>query len=223
MAHIIADRVKESTTSTGTSSITLTGADTGYRTFDSQLTTSDTCFYCIDGSAEWEVGLGTYSGTNTLTRTSVLTSSNANSAVSFSAGTKDVFITNPASQIPYIQSGTFTPTIIGTSTAGVGTYTAQIGTYYKIGSVCFVSIGIAITAHTGTGSMRITGLPFSAGAGQIIPVRVESLTFTGQLYGRLYGASSFIDLETMASGASPTLVAMDTTATCVVTGWYLVA
>ncbi|MHC1697787.1 MAG: hypothetical protein AB9919_06965 [Geobacteraceae bacterium] len=89
------DRVKETATTTGTGAFTLAGAVTGFRTFASVLSTNDTCYYCIalQGGSEWEVGLGTYSAANTLTRTTVLSSSNAGSAVNFSVGTKDVFLT----------------------------------------------------------------------------------------------------------------------------------
>ena len=94
MAHISQDRVKETTTTTGTGAITLAGAGTGFRTFASVMAASDTCYYTISGGAEWEVGLGTFN--TTLTRTTVYASSNAGAAVNFSAGTKDVYITAPA-------------------------------------------------------------------------------------------------------------------------------
>jgi len=87
------DRIKETATTTGTGDFTLAGAATGFRTFASVLATSDTCYYCISGGSEWEVGLGTYSAANTLTRTTVLSSSNSDAAVDFSTGTKDVFLT----------------------------------------------------------------------------------------------------------------------------------
>lgn len=101
MAHIYASRVFETSTTTGTGALTLAGtAPTGFRPFSAVMTSpSDTCIYLIQGvdgsgnpTAEWEVGLGTYSAANTLTRTTVLESSNANAAVSFSAGTKQVAI-----------------------------------------------------------------------------------------------------------------------------------
>lgn len=100
MAHKSEDRIKETSTTTGTGAMTLAGAVTGFRTFASVMTSpSDTCFYgIIGGAGEWETGLGTYSAANTLTRTTVLRSSNANAAVSFSTGTKEVFITVPATE-----------------------------------------------------------------------------------------------------------------------------
>lgn len=99
MAHITEDRVIETSTTTGTGAFTLAGALTGYRTFSSVMTSpSDTCWYAIWGvdadgesTGEWETGLGTYSASNTLTRTTLL-ESNTGSAVSFSAGTKYVSI-----------------------------------------------------------------------------------------------------------------------------------
>jgi len=102
MAHITADRVKETSTTTGTGALTLAGASSNkYRAFSTVMGVGDTCFYCIEHQTlgEWETGLGTYSGANTLTRTTVLSSSNAGAAVNFSAGTKDVFITLAAAKI----------------------------------------------------------------------------------------------------------------------------
>ena len=101
MALVLKDRVRETTTTTGTSSLTLGGASATFDTFASVMSTNDTTYYAIvntaNGVDEWEVGLGTYSGTNTLARTTVLSSSNGGSATNFSAGTKFVFITLPAS------------------------------------------------------------------------------------------------------------------------------
>lgn len=100
MAHVVADRVKDTSTTTGTGNLTLSGAaPSGFRTFGSVLANNDTCFYAVEhqSAAEWEVGLGTYvSATPALARTSVIASSNAGAAVNFSAGTKNCFITSPA-------------------------------------------------------------------------------------------------------------------------------
>jgi hypothetical protein len=100
MTLIYEDRVKETTTGTGTGPVTLLGAATGFRAFSAVLANNDTCIYCIDDNAgAWEVGLGTYATSgNTLTRTTVLRSSNSNAAVSFAAGTKDVFLTLSATK-----------------------------------------------------------------------------------------------------------------------------
>jgi hypothetical protein len=107
MAFVLKDRVRESSTTTGTGAIALAGAAGGYQAFSAAMSIGDTCWYSIvlPGSA-WETGIGTYSALNTLTRTSVLESSNAGSAVVFAAGTKDVFICQPASKAQPFPSGT---------------------------------------------------------------------------------------------------------------------
>lgn len=97
MAHQVFDRVRETSTSTGTGAITLAGTVAGFRTFASTLAVSDTTWYAIvaaDGT--WEVGLGTLTASTTLARTTVLASSNANALVNFATGGKDVFVDAPA-------------------------------------------------------------------------------------------------------------------------------
>ena len=99
MALVLADRVKETTTSTGTTAITLAGAATGYQTFLLAVGNANTTYYTIADQTgiNWEVGIGTYtSAGNTLSRDTVLASSNAGALVTFTSGTKDVFVTYPA-------------------------------------------------------------------------------------------------------------------------------
>jgi len=100
MALILRDRVRETSTTSGTGSFTLGGAVLGFRTFASVMAGFDTTFYTITnpGTNEWEVGVGTYIPANVLSRTQVYASSNGGSLVSFSAGTKDVFMTYAAAQ-----------------------------------------------------------------------------------------------------------------------------
>ena len=98
MALVLADRVKETTTTTGTGTVTLLGASTGFQSF-AVIGNGNTTYYTIagQGTSEWEVGVGTYTSSGTtLARTTVLASSNSGSLVNFSAGTKDVFVTYPA-------------------------------------------------------------------------------------------------------------------------------
>lgn len=100
MPLIQADRVKETTTTVSTGPVTLAGAVTGFQTFSAAIGNANTCYYTIAGQtgSEWEVGIGTYTTSgNTLSRTTVLASSNSGALVNFSAGTKDVFVTYPAS------------------------------------------------------------------------------------------------------------------------------
>ncbi|CAB5187260.1 Intramolecular chaperone auto-processing domain containing protein [uncultured Caudovirales phage] len=95
MAFVTADRVSSTSTTTGTGSITVSATTpTGYKNFSAVLSVSDTFYYCIDGGAtgEWETGVGTYSSANVFARTTVLASSAAGAKVSFSSGTKSVYM-----------------------------------------------------------------------------------------------------------------------------------
>ncbi len=96
---LYADRVQETTTTTGTGTITLGGAVSGYRTFASILPTDERIRYCIVLDAEWEVGDGVFTTPSTLTRENVFASSNSNALVNFSAGTKNVFVDFPADAV----------------------------------------------------------------------------------------------------------------------------
>jgi hypothetical protein len=100
MALVIANRVKETTTTAGTGTVTLLGASTGFQSF-AVIGNANTTYYTIVGQTgnEWEVGIGTYTSSGTtLARTTVLANSSATqpSALNFSAGTKDVFVTYPS-------------------------------------------------------------------------------------------------------------------------------
>jgi hypothetical protein len=158
MAYIVADRVKETTTVTGTGPATLAGAASGYRSFASQLSIGDTCAYVIVNSngSEWETGIGTYSAVNTLTRTTVQASTNANAAVVFTAGVKDVFMGPTAdSLVDYnpvtgaISNATWNGSTISTSKGGTGLTT--LGTANQALSVN--SAGTALEYHTVVGSV----------------------------------------------------------------------
>ena len=119
MAFVIADRVRETTTTTGTGTITLAGAVTNFETFTANLSNSDTTYYAIvdNTNGAFEVGLGTFTSSGTtLARTTIIASSNSNSAVDFGSGTKDVFITVPASKL-VVEDGSNNVSIGGTVTA----------------------------------------------------------------------------------------------------------
>jgi len=109
MALVLDDRVRETSTTTGTGTLNLDGAVSGFQTFVAGVGNSNTTYYAIihRTEAEWELGVGTVTdaSTDTLARTTVLSSSNSDSAVSFSAGTKDVFVTQPASKAVYEDAG----------------------------------------------------------------------------------------------------------------------
>src|SRR5210317_2064064 len=106
MALVVNDRVKEESTTTGTGAFTLSGAVSGFETFSSAIGNTNTTYYAIqnqDVPTEFEVGLGTV-GAGTLARTTIISSSNSDAAVDFSAGTKDVFCTLPASKAVILDS-----------------------------------------------------------------------------------------------------------------------
>jgi hypothetical protein len=101
MALVVKDRVQETSTTTGTGTFTLAGAVTGFQSF-SAIGDGNTTYYAIVGGSEWEVGLGTYTSSGTtLARNTILESSNGGTAVNFSAGTKNVFVTYPAEEAVY--------------------------------------------------------------------------------------------------------------------------
>lgn len=117
MAFVLNDRVLETSTTTGTGSLTLSGAPSGYQTFNDGVAVGNTTFYAVfnTAAAEWELGLGTLSSSTILARTVIYSSSNNDLAVNFSAGTKNVFVTLPA--------GKLDGTVIGGVSPADGTFT----------------------------------------------------------------------------------------------------
>lgn len=189
------DRVQETFTTTGTGTISLGGAVTGYQAFSSVCSNTDTTYYAATDGTNWEVGLGTYSTSgNTLARTTILASSNSGSAVSWGAGTKNIWQDVPAVafKAPKIQSftssGTYTPTTgmtsctvemvgaggggggVGTTSfsaaagGGAGGYIRASLTAAQVGSSQTVTIGAAGTAGPNTGGSGGTGGATSLGS-----------------------------------------------------------
>jgi len=105
MALVLNNRVRELTSTTGTGAVTLGGAVGGFQTFAAGIGNDNTTYYAIsiNSENEWEVGLGTLNGdSSTLTRTTVLESSNSDSAVDFAAGSKEIFCTLPSEKAVYL-------------------------------------------------------------------------------------------------------------------------
>ena len=99
MALVLKDRVKETTTTTGTGTYTLAGAVAGFEAF-SEIGNSNTTYYCCTDGTDFEVGIGTYTASGTtLARTTILQSSNSDNAVDWSAGTRTIFCTLPAEKM----------------------------------------------------------------------------------------------------------------------------
>ena len=158
MALVINDRVKETSTSTGTGTFDLDGAVTGFETFVAGIATGNTTYYAIfnQGTTEWEVGLGTVTDAtpDTLARTTVITSSNSDSAVDFAGGTKDVFCTLPASRAVYLDAS---GAGVGALAAVVDDTTPQLGGNLDVNSNSIVSAsnGNIPLAPNGTGEVLI--------------------------------------------------------------------
>ena len=131
MALVLNDRVKETTTTTGTGTVNLAGAETGFESFVAGIGNSNTCYYAIvhQTADEFEVGLGTVTDAtpDTLARTTIISSSNSDSAVNFSAGTKDVFCTLPASKAVVEDANNNITTPNGDNGLGLGTDTVPHG------------------------------------------------------------------------------------------------
>ena len=169
MALVLADRVKETTTTTGTGTVTLAGASAGYQSF-AAIGNGNTTYYTISGqtTSEWEVGIGTYTSVGTtLSRTTVLSSSNGGSLVTFSSGTKDVFVTYPSSRSIYADGAVLTATnssVLPVSSGGTGVTTSTgSGSTVLSTSPTLVTPALGtpssgtVTNLTGTASINING------------------------------------------------------------------
>ena len=164
MALVLADRVKETTTTTGTGTLTLAGAATGFQSF-SVIGNGNTTYYAISSSSgsQWEVGIGTYTSSGTtLARTTILSSSNGGSAVDFSAGVKDVYVTYAAGKsvnldgsgnataLGTVASATLTNATglpISTGVSGLGTNVATF-----LATPSSANLAAALTDETGSGA-----------------------------------------------------------------------
>lgn len=150
MAFVLADRVKETTTTTGTGTVTLLGASTGYQSF-SAIGNGNNTYYTIAGQtgSEWEVGIGTYtSAGTTLARTTVIASSNSGSLVNFSAGTKDVFVTYPAEYTANAVGGGIGAVLLNASTVTASGTIATGQNGLSVGPLT-INSGVSITVASG--------------------------------------------------------------------------
>ena len=150
MPLVIKDRVKETSTTTGTGTITLAGAATGFQSF-SAIGNGNTTFYTIAlvGGSQWEVGIGTYTSSGTtLSRDTILSSSNSGNAVDFSAGTKDVFVTYPSERAITGGGGGIGALVVNATTV-TDSYTVATGTNAQSVGPITIDSGKTVTVSSG--------------------------------------------------------------------------
>ena len=190
---LLADRVLESSITAGTGTLTLAGALTGYRTFNSAFSNGNIVYYTIDdGLGNWEVGYGTV-GTGTLTRSTVLESSNANALVVFTSVSKRVFCTAPVPALLPDQTGNSTK-ILSTD----GSNPSWIAN--TVGTVTAVSV-VSANGFAGTSS------------GGATPALTLSTSITGVLKGNGTAISAAVaaDFPTLNQNTSGTAAGLSTT------------
>ena len=155
MALVVKDRVQVTSTTTGTGTFTLGSAVAGFQDF-SVIGNGNTTYYAIVLGSEWEVGLGTYTSSGTtLSRTTILESSNGGTAVNFSAGTKNVFVTYPAEEAVYQDE---------TGTAYAPQFAASNGLNVNNGT-----IGTSYTFPTGYNSVEAGDITLSGSVTVTVP------------------------------------------------------
>lgn len=204
MALVLKDRVKETTTTTGTGSFALAGAVTGYDSFG-QIGNGNTTYYAVylDGGSEWEVGIGTYTAPSTLSRDTILASSNAGSVVTFSAGQKTIWCDYPAGKAVYTDAtGSISQPIVNIS-----------GITGAISTVDTITFDTGYTTTLTTGQLGWDGnntLGLGMSGGNI----VQEIGLQSYIYGKASSAITKGQLikKTGANGSSGVITFAPTTA-----------
>jgi hypothetical protein len=142
MAFVINDRVKETTSTTGTSTVTLSGVQLGFQSFIDGVGAGNSTYYTIALGNQWEVGIGSLTNATTFTRDSVISSSNTSNLVNFSSGVKDIFCALPA---------TYTPSPVMEAQTFVNTHATTISEDQTIQS------GVLAGPVSITGTQTVTG------------------------------------------------------------------
>jgi hypothetical protein len=216
MALILKDRVKETSSSSGTGSITLGGAFPGYQTFNAAIASGSTVYYTIHNlsagfDTEWEVGVGTFTSPATLARNTVFSSSTG-SLINFTAGTNglEVFVTQPAEQALYTNQATGKVEVFGNGT-NVVTFTEINTTNLTANTVTLTAGTISTNAANATditNKTYVDGL-FSQGVSYHEAVLVESPSTAGSLnvvYVQPNGAGNGVGATLTNNGANVALV-----------------
>ena len=196
MAFVLKDRVKETTTTTGTGPVVLAGEAGGFQDFSSAIGNTNTTYYAIVHQSldEWEVGIGTYgSASNNLTRNTVLSSSTG-SSINFSSGTKDVFVTLPASQVVHTSAS---PSFTNVSISGNLT----------VGGTVTVTSSATFKNHVSSSTLAVTGITSIGGSlvgtsatfGDKVSVSALAVTGITSIGGSLVGTSATFGNHVSAS------------------------
>ena len=205
MALVLNNRVRETTSTTGTGAVTFAGAVDGFQTFAAGIGNSNTTYYAIslNTANEWEVGLGTLNGdSSTLTRTTVLESSNSDSAVDFAAGSKEIFCTLPSEKAVYLDAS---DNQVGGFSSVADDTTPQLGGDLDVNGNAIVSASdgaIAINAN-GTGMVTMTA---NSVTGDVIPGKLAGTNFTQSL---LVGHSTTGTLDAAVQNTGVGALALD--------------
>jgi len=222
MALILADRVKETSTTSGSGVFTLAGAASGFQSF-AVIGNTNTTFYCIagQGTSEWEVGIGTYatSGT-TLTRTTVLSNSSATepAALVFAAGTKDVFVTYPSEKSVNLDASG-NATALGTPVAFTGTNITGTATAFTASNVTTnanltgeaTSVGNAATlTNSAVIGKVITGYVSGAGAVSAADTLLQAIQKLNGNTAAIVGGPALSNDTTTATNVFPVFAAATT-------------
>jgi len=213
MALILKDRVKESSASSGTGSLTLGGAFPGYQTFNAAVATGSTVYYTIHNltagsDTEWEVGVGTFTSPATLSRDTVFSSSTGSSKVNFTSGVSglEVFITQPAEQALYTNQATGKVEVFGNGTNTV-TFTSINTTNLTANTVTLTAGTISTNAANATditNKTYVDGL-FSTGVSYHEAVAVETPSALTAVYVQPNGAGNGVGATLTNSGANVAL------------------
>jgi len=215
MALVLKDRVKETSSSSGTGSITLAGAFAGYQTFSTAIASGSTVYYTIHNlvpgfDTEWEVGVGTFTSPDTLSRDTVLSSSaGAPTKTNFTAGTEglEVFVTQPAEQAVYINEATGFVEAFGNGTNTIS--------FTDINTANLTANTVTLTAGTiSTNAANATDIVnkqyvdgiVAAGVHYHAPVLVESPTALIATYNQPGGAGNGVGATLTNSGSNVALV-----------------
>jgi len=185
-----------------------------------------------------DTGILTNSGNDFLQPWNPSTGSSRDAGIDIGRGTsrwKNLFLsggvylggTGAANLLDDYEEGSWTPVVEGTTTAGTATYVRQGGLYQKVGNVVHFVAAIVYNSHTGTGNMRVSGLPYTVFGGSdfhriYLPFYADNLTITGVPVATAVLGQTYLALRSLNNGSS-SLLAMDAAATLYITGKYWVA